>query len=146
MAPQKLPDGSHIARHCGHQKVHFQKGVVFPEAFALQEKDDGYLSASWLEFFAGDETERLRATANSMRQAGRKLGPNSALTLLSADRVRTSARELHNTPLRTLHEPEPLPGNPAYAVVRGYREGASERFLHDVFCLNCVSVTRVGDL
>lgn len=91
MPPKRLASEHHIVRHCGHQKVEWVDGRVagvFPQAFELRSEDEGYLSASWLEYFSGERAQQLRNTIAVMRASGRKIGANSALVELSSGRVR----------------------------------------------------------
>jgi hypothetical protein len=56
MAISSLSDDHHAVRHVSYQQIDRDDVTgairgIFPQAFELLPKDDGYLSASWLGFF-----------------------------------------------------------------------------------------------
>jgi hypothetical protein len=144
-----VPMHDSIVRHCGHQKIEWDGGLpvgVYPAAFELYAKDNGYLSTSWLEYFGNNSLVSLKETVVAMENSGRKLGKNSALVTLSVSQMLTNAKAGYAIKLRVLHEPKLGGGNKAYSTVRGYQPGAPQAFLVDVFLISQTHIVCVGHL
>ena len=68
MAITSLSDDDHVVRHVTHTLIDWDDDTgairgIFPQAFELKAKDEGYLSACWREFFAGPKLAQFAGIA-----------------------------------------------------------------------------------
>jgi hypothetical protein len=132
MAVNPIDNDEHVARHVRGRLVQRDGGRVlgcFPQAFELRpatptRQAESYLSASWLEYFAGDRIVQLRATLAEMRSYPLDIRAKDALAVANVGRIK-EAGQTRDMNLRVLHEPR-LPNAPAYAAIRGLRRDDAE--------------------
>ena len=117
MSSSYVPDDSHIARHVPFSKlIRDEEGRVIgclPAAFHLRPNEE-YLSASWVEFFAGTRLEQLSKLVATVASS-RTLGAKSAFAVGNVGRIK-DACERGGSRLRVIHEPEL--DNEAHVAVR----------------------------
>ncbi|MGT2436495.1 hypothetical protein ACU4GH_11955 [Bradyrhizobium betae] len=119
-----LSDDHHVVRHVPNALVDWEdeeagtiKGV-FPQAFELKEKDAGYLSTCWREFFAGGKLKQLAGIAAFMGKT-RKVTVKQAFAVGRVGDVKAACLE-HGQKIRVTHEPDPNE-NLAYSAIRRYQ-------------------------
>jgi hypothetical protein len=120
MAIKSLPDEDSVLRHVNSQLMERDGDTVvgvLPQAFMLKPGEE-YLSASWLEFFAGSRHERLVASVAATAKA-RTVKPSHGFAIGNVGVVKQACATFNQT-IRVLHEPDGNP-NPAYVAVRRYR-------------------------
>ena len=154
MAKQKkrpnLPLDARVARRCGSQRldrdpVTFVVRGIIPQALVLRpERNEKYLSTSWLEFYDGSDFDRLKAVLASYRAGGDTPGPNSAIALLRVEEILEAGRN-RNTDLRVTHRASQR--DPAYAPVEGLPLNNSDTILLDALCkIACTGVHLVKEI
>jgi hypothetical protein len=127
MAISSLSDDHHVVRHVSYQQIDRDdvtgaiKGV-FPQAFELHPKDEGYLSASWLEFFAGSNIRCIAAIACVLAKT-RKVTAKQAFACGRVGDIKEACAD-HGLKIRVLHEPDE--DNPAYTAIRRYQSDNHE--------------------
>ena len=121
MATNYLPDADTVVRHINSQLLVRENDKVigcFPQAFELRQNEE-YLSASWLEYFPGTETERMTALVAAVAKARKvKASHGFATGNIFAVKEACSFFGLKN---RVIHEPSFDNPNPAYTAIRRYR-------------------------
>jgi hypothetical protein len=115
MATRSLPDTDHVVRHVPFKLLDNQ-GVPLPQAFELRPKEK-YLSASWLEFFAGNRADRLAGCASLMSHY-RQVKSHDAFAIGNVGEIKDACSEFDQK-IRIVSEPDDL--NLAYAAVRQIR-------------------------
>jgi hypothetical protein len=128
MAIKSLSDDHHVVRHITNALIDWddQTGAIcgiFPQAFELKEKDDGYLSACWREFFGGAKLSQLAGIAAFLGKT-RKVTGKQAFACGRVGDVREACLE-HGQKIRVTHEPDPEE-NLAYAAIRRYQSDNME--------------------
>jgi hypothetical protein len=128
MAISSLSDDHHVVRHITHTLVDWdeQTGAIkgiFPQAFELKEKDDGYLSACWREFFDGTKLQQLAGIAAFLGKT-RKVTNKQAYACGRVGEVKEACLE-HGQKIRVTYEPDPEE-NLAYAAIRRYQSDNME--------------------
>jgi hypothetical protein len=120
MTTKYLPDEDHVARHVPSQLTtrDDNDNVIgcFPHAFELRPGEK-YLSASWLEFFAGSISQCIAAVAASIA-ATRAVRPRHAFAVGKVGEIKNVCND-RGLRVRIIHEPAEV--NPAYTAIRGYR-------------------------
>ncbi len=129
MAISSLSDDHHVVRHVSYQQIDRDDvtGVIrgiFPQAFELLPKDEGYLSASWLEFFAGARICCVAAIAAYLART-RNVTAKQAFACGRVGDVKEACSE-YGLKIRVLHEPDDEYFNPAYAAIRRYQSDNHE--------------------
>jgi len=127
MATKSLSDDHHAVRHVNYQQIDRDDATgairgIFPQAFELHPKDDGYLSASWLEFFAGAETCCIAAIAAFLGRT-RKVTAKQAFACGRVGDIKAACSE-YGQKIRVIHEPEE--DNLAYTAIRRYQSDNHE--------------------
>ena len=127
MATNSLSDDHQVVRHVSYQQVDRDDVTgairgIFPQAFELFPKDDGYLSASWLEFFAGSHLCCIAAIAAFLAKT-RKVTAKQAFACGRVGDVKQACSD-HGLKIRVIHEPEE--DNLAYTAIRRYRSDNHE--------------------
>ncbi len=128
MAIKSLSDDHHVVRHITNALVDWdeQTGVIrgiFPQAFELKEKDEGYLSASWREFFRGTKLQQLAGIAAFVGKT-RKVTSKQAFACGRVGDVKEACLE-HGQKIRVTYEPD-AEENLAYAAIRRYQSDNME--------------------
>ena len=123
MAIKYLSNEHHVVRHVTNALVDWdeQTGAIngiFPQAFELKEKDEGYLSACWREFFDGTKLQQLAGTAAFLGKT-RKVTNKQAFVCGRVSDVKEACLE-YGQKIRVTHEPDPEE-NLAYAAIRRYQ-------------------------
>jgi hypothetical protein len=121
MAVTPINDDHHVVRHCKKKLTIRDQGViigVFPEAFQLRpatatREQETYLSAVYFEYFAGDDTAKLKACCAAITM---ELLPRDCLMKLCVGTIKEQGRK-RKMALRVTHEP--YDQNPAYSAIRG---------------------------
>ena len=121
MPSSYVPDEDSVVRHCPSQLCIWEGEVivgVFPQAFELR-KDLGeeYLSTSWLEYFPGSRTERLRSTVKAL-SAMRTVRKRHGMAIGNVAMIKSACNSF-GLRIRIVNEPKDL--NPAYAAIRRYK-------------------------
>jgi hypothetical protein len=127
MAISSLSDDHHAVRHVSYQQIDRDDVTgairgIFPQAFELLPKDDGYLSASWLEFFAGSPINCLAGIAAFLAKT-RKVTAKQAFACGRVGDIKEACSE-YGLKIRVLHEPEE--DNLAYTAIRRYQSDNHE--------------------
>ena len=115
MATKSLPETDHVVRHVPFKLLDDQ-GLPLPQAFELRPNEK-YLSASWLEFFAGDRAARLAGCACLMSHY-RQVKAHDAFAIGNVGEIKDACIEFDQK-IRIVSEPDDL--NLAYAAVRQIR-------------------------
>jgi hypothetical protein len=95
---------------------------IFPQAFELLPKDDGYLSASWLEFFAGARICCIAAIAAVLAKT-RNVTARQAFACGRVGDIKEACSE-YGLRIRVIHEPDE--DNPSYTAIRRYQSDNHE--------------------
>lgn len=111
-----------IVRKCGHQAIMRDDDLaivgIAPPAFALRDKaGETYLSASWLEYHAGNRISQLKQTLDTLRKKF-GIGPSSVLLIFKAKEV-IECGIARDRNLRLEHRYRANHWNPAYVAVTG---------------------------
>jgi hypothetical protein len=115
MAIKSLPETDHIVRHVPF-KLLDENGLPLPQAFELRPKET-YLSASWLEFFAGDRAASLAGCASLMSHY-RQIKAHDAFAVGNVGEIKDACSDFDQK-IRIVSEPDDL--NLAYSAVRQIR-------------------------
>ena len=121
MAIKSLSNTDHVVRHVNSQLVERDGDTlleVLPQAFMLR-KGEEYLSASWLEFYAGSRDERITQVIAGVAKA-RQVKASYAFALGNVEDVKEACASFRMK-IRILHEPSKDNPNPAYTAVRRYQ-------------------------
>lgn len=112
-----IANENHIARHIKRTWIVESEGKVsiLPQAFELTDNDDGYLSANWLEYFAGSRPDQLSKIVATT--TGRKFSKSSGFAAGNVGKIK-SCCEKYGKQVRIAHEE--ASDCPSYAVVRRY--------------------------
>lgn len=118
-----VPNPDHLGIHCNVREspINEETGKRIVSAGALRIDKDG-LSATWLEFFPGDEEERFLAACEATARGGRTPKKSHALALFVVGRVRAVIRtagfaaDVVHDPVGQANEPN---FNPAHCLVTG---------------------------
>jgi hypothetical protein len=118
-----LSDDHHVIRHVTNTLVDWDDATgsirgIFPQAFELKEKDDGYLSVSWREFFGGSKLKQIAAIAAFLGKT-RKVTAKQAFACGRVGDVKAACLA-YGQKIRVTHEPDPVE-NQAYAAIRRYQ-------------------------
>lgn len=149
MSQRELLDEEHVVRHCSRQKqIRDQNEVligVSPAAFELRrERNETYLSATWLEHCGAASPANLRGVKQLLIASGFDLAPKTALVACNAGRIRGCGSE-RSAKLRVRHEPSR--SNPAYSAIRGLPLDNSDlrllQLLATVSVVACVEVRQL---
>lgn len=127
MAIVSLSDDHHVVRHVPYGLVDWDdaggiKGI-FPQAFELKEKDEGYLSACWREFFRGLKQHQIAGIAAFMGKT-RKVTDKQAFACGRIGDIKDACSE-YGQKIRVLHEPDPEE-NLSYSAIRRYQSDNME--------------------
>jgi hypothetical protein len=127
MATKSLSDDDHVVRHVNYQQIDRDDVTgairgIFPQAFELLPKDDGYLSASWLEFFAGPYISQIAAIAATLGRT-RNVTAKQAFACGRVGDIKQACGE-YGLKVRVIHEPDD--DNPAYTAIRRYQSDNHE--------------------
>jgi hypothetical protein len=117
MATKSLPETDHIVRHVPFKLLDDQ-GLPLPQAFELRP-NERYLSASWLEFFAGDRAAELAGCATLMSHY-RQIKPHDALAVGNVGEIKDACAEFDQK-IRVVSEQDSDNLNLAYVAVRQVR-------------------------
>jgi hypothetical protein len=122
MAISSLSDDHHAVRHVSYQQVDRDDDTgairgIFPQAFLLYPKDDGYLSACWLEFFAGSHLACIAAVAAFIGKT-RKVTAKQAFACGRVSDIKEACAE-YGQKIRVVHEPDD--DNLACTAIRRYQ-------------------------
>lgn len=127
-----IPDGEHVARYCGHQKIVTSSAgpSVTPAAFELREQaSEKYLSVNHCEHHTGTRLDQLRLILGNLTTKGFTWRASGALAVLDAAEVRRCGED-RSTPLRVRrrhHEQDP-----SYASIDGMPLNNSDLELLDM--------------
>ena len=122
MATKSLSDDHHVVRHVSYQQIDRDDVTgairgIFPQAFLLYPKDEGYLSANWLEFFGGIHLNRIAGIAAYIAKK-RKVTEKQAFACGRVGDVKDACAE-YGRKIRVIHEPDE--DNQAYTAIRRYQ-------------------------
>jgi hypothetical protein len=120
MAKASLSDPDHVVRHISSQLLERDgNGRVvgcFPQAFQLRDGEK-YLSASWLEFFEGTKSERIKQTVAACGKT-RTVRSGHGFAIGNVKEIKMACQGFRQR-INVVHESDK--GNPAYVAVRNYR-------------------------
>lgn len=117
-----LPDNSHVARQVDHQWLDWDpekdsaRGIIPQALYHRPELKEEYLSGSWLEWYHGNMSVRLKAVLAVHRANMKKIGPDSAVALLRAGGI-LSACVSKSRSVRVIHHATKK--NSAYVKIEG---------------------------
>jgi hypothetical protein len=118
MNGDEIPDPHHVMRFV--PKKHLIKdgdgnltGGILPAAFQLKPKDEGRLSVTWLEYFAGAHTEQCTAAVRALR-ASLKIQSNDGFAVGRIEGIKARCLSRRHR-IRVVHAPDD--GNKAHAEV-----------------------------
>jgi hypothetical protein len=123
MAISSLSDDQHVVRHVTNALIDWDdesgaiKGI-FPQAFELKKKDEGYLSACWREFFRGSKLDQLAGIAAFLGKT-RNITQKQAFACGRVSDVKAACLE-YGQKIRVTYEPDPEE-NLAYSAIRRYQ-------------------------
>jgi hypothetical protein len=123
MAITSLSDDDHVVRHVNYGLIDWDEDTgqirgIFPQAFELKEKDEGYLSACWLEFFRAPKQHQLAGVAAFLGKT-RKVTDKQAFVCGRVGDIKAACQE-HGQKIRVTYEPD-LDENLAYSAIRRYQ-------------------------
>jgi len=123
MKRRQLGGGEHVARNIRPRLLHItEEGetVIDPQAFRLRLKgehgrpdDEPYVSASWLECFAGSEDEKFAEVLSSSIYS---LKPNAGIAICNVGKLEECGDQ-HGQTIKCWHEPKEY--SVCYAAIRG---------------------------
>ncbi len=118
MNGDEIPDPHHVMRFV--PKKHLIKdedgnltGGILPQAFQLKPKDEGRLSVTWLEYFAGAHTEQCTAAIKALR-ASLRIKPSDGFAVGQIADIKARCHSRRHQ-IRVVHSP--VVGNKAHAEV-----------------------------
>lgn len=121
MATTSLSDDYHIVRHISFQQVDRDDAGairgIFPQAFILHPKDEGYFSAGWLEYFAGVRRNCIAGIAAFLGKT-RKVTAKQAFACGRVGDVKEACSQFGQK-IRVIHEPDD--DNLTYTAIRRYQ-------------------------
>jgi len=145
MAVTDIIDKHHVVRHCRARLVDLSdKGNpdIFPQAFALRP-DEGYLSASYYEYFDGDHDSRMRGALEATKRRFSTIRNDDVMVMINAGEIRRCG-VMQQLTLRVVHQPNK--NNPDYAGIRGLPE-KEDAELGALLCALAVrDIVRVSEL
>lgn len=89
-------------------------------AFVIRAIDDGCLSVTWAEFFAGTPDEALRCAITAFRNSGHKVGAKSGFAIAEVAKIDAFFTSQERK-VRYVHDA--IEGNDAHALVRRWPPG-----------------------
>ena len=127
MITNRLDDAHHVVRHIRTRWMDVVDGkvVIIPQAFQLTEKDEGYLSAGWLEHCEGTSAVRLRSVLTCLK-ATLKIKGTEGLSTGNVGRIKSCCGK-YGKKVRLMHEP--YDANPSYVAVRQYQDDNLEMLM-----------------
>jgi hypothetical protein len=127
----KLPHDHHVIRNVPWARLRKddndpEKVVgVLGEAFRLRAVDNGVLSSTWVEYFAGAPSEKLESAIKAMRASNLEIKTKSGFVVGEVSAIAKTASDKGYT-IRVLHEPED--DNKAHVAVRRWPNDDMEFF------------------
>lgn len=111
MPSTKLPPEHHVVRNVPWARL--RKDDADPErvigvlgdAFKLREADEGVLSSTWVEYFAGSPVEKIENAIKAMRASKLEIRAKSGFVVGKVQAIVTLAND-KGYKIRVLHEPE----------------------------------------
>ena len=97
---------------------------ILPQAFELRPAEE-YLSATWLEFFAGDRPTRLIVAVNAIRGSDIQVKSKSGFAIGQVVRIRGGC-DGYGCSIRVIHEESP--DNAAHTAVRRWPRDNADLF------------------
>lgn len=131
MPSTKLPPEHHVVRNVPWARLRKddadpEKVVgVLGEAFKLREIDEGILSSTWVEYFAGAPNEKTESAIKALRASKLKIAPKSGFVVGKVGLIAEIAAVKGYT-IRVLHEPED--DNKAHTAIRRWPNDDMEFF------------------
>jgi hypothetical protein len=124
LASTEIPDADTLARYLKPRQIIRDPETdapigVFPDAFRLRD-DEEYLSAAWLEHYAGQTAAVQLSATKQAFQAAMNTPKKSAIALGKVEDIRAACASF-SMRVRVLHEPDE-PHLPCHAAVRRYRD------------------------
>ena len=147
---RRVPPEDHVAHYCNPQKVIREPETdaiigVFPQAFALrQEKNELYLSAHWMEFFAVDVDVQFQGVVAALRKKMEVVRPKAAIAKLNTGCVvRCGAMRGLAIEIRDRSNSH----NPGYAGIYGMPlDNSDDLFLAQLADECCIEVRGVDEV
>lgn len=118
MNGDEIPDPQHVMRFVPKKYLipdedgHLTGGIR-PDAFQLKPKDEGHLSVTWLEYFAGDHAAQRVAAVKATR-ASLTVKPRDGFALGQVGPIKARCASRRHD-IRVVHAP--VDGNKAHAEV-----------------------------
>lgn len=98
---------------------------VLGDAFKLRDADDGVLSSTWVEYFAGSQNEKIENAIKAMRASNLEIKTKSGFVFGEVQAIAAIANE-KGYKIRVLHEPED--DNKAHVAMRRWPSEDMELF------------------
>lgn len=122
MAIKYIPPEDHLVRYVPWSKLRKDENDnvvgILGAAFKLRETED-YLSATWLEFFAGTRSDSIRAAVHTIRNSDIDVRPRSGFAIGNVSRIEAVClADPRKYKIRFVHEEEP--DNKAHVALRGW--------------------------
>lgn len=119
MKGQNLPDEHHVIRVVPYGKLEKDEhgeptGCLIFSAFQRRETEDG-LSVTWLEYFAGERSEKIVRAVHAIRASNFKPGGKSAFAIGGVGPIKQTCVDKGHK-IRIIHAPED--DNKAHAELR----------------------------
>ncbi len=117
MQAATIANENHIARHIKKVWIVESEGVIsiIPQAFEITDNDDGYLSANWLEYFAGTHLDQLSQIVTTT--SSRTFSKSSGFTVGNIGKIKACC-EKYGHQVRVVHEYSE--DCPSYAALKRY--------------------------
>lgn len=122
-----LEDVHQVVRHIRKRWTDVMDGrvVIIPQAFQLTPKDEGYLSAAWLDYCEGTGAVRLSSVLRCLR-ATLDIKRSDGLSTGNVGRIKSCCGK-YGKKVRLMYEPEDA--NPSYVAVRQYQDDNLEMLM-----------------
>jgi hypothetical protein len=131
MPSTKLPPEHHLVRNVPWARLRKDDSDpervvgVLGDAFKLRDADDGELSSTWVEYFAGSPVEKIESAVKAMRASKLEIRAKSGFVIGKVQAIAKLAND-KGYKIRVLHEPED--DNKAHVSIRRWPNEDMEFF------------------
>jgi hypothetical protein len=123
VAIKSLSDEHHIARHCPKNRIILDGEVVIilPQAFLLRP-GERYLSAAWMEYYAGSKLEKVHEIVATTRKK-RAISDKDGFVIGNVGAIKEACADFGQK-VRVNHAPKDW--HKGYATVSNYKSDSIE--------------------